>query len=76
VVKTATIIWDSAPGIQLGHMIYTGTEFEATLQVVNAFWVTFHIGLEQSASVDLSEPLDKLRLSWDDKNKRPKILVA
>lgn len=70
-----TLAWKGEQGIQLGHTTYTGFNFAATLEIVNAFWVTFRIELPQGASTEISEPLDKLSLSWDDKEKRPKILM-
>jgi hypothetical protein len=52
-----------------GHPRWQGT-VEAGLRFVNAFWATFQV-----QGTGKSEPLDKLSLSWDDKQNRLKVLV-
>lgn len=42
----------------------------AVLQSVNSFWATFDVG-----GTRLSEPLEKLLLTWDDKSNRLKVFV-
>jgi hypothetical protein len=44
----------------------------ATLNFVNRFWVT----LEKDNGEKISEPLEKLTLTFDDKNKRLKIIIS
>ena len=45
----------------------------ATLQSVNAHWVTFKI--YSTPPMEKSEPIEKLLLSWDDKERRLKVLL-
>jgi predicted HTH transcriptional regulator len=71
-----TVTWKDRAVVQLGQKVYTDSEFTATLKVVNAFWVTFRVELRQGTSDEISVPLDRLMLSWDDKEKRPKILCG
>lgn len=73
--ETVTVFWNDRQGIQVGSAMYMGHEFTATMKVVNSFWVTFRVELPLGASNELSVPLDRLTLSWDDKEKRPKILA-
>jgi len=49
---------------------------DATLNVVNAHWVTFAVRLSQYGSLtEKSEPTEGLLLSWDDEKHRLKVLV-
>jgi len=43
---------------------------KAILRAVNSFWATFEIGQH-----NLSEPLEKIALSWDDQHDRLEVLV-
>jgi hypothetical protein len=74
-VETVTLSWNHRQGFEVGHTMYMDSEFTATLKVINVFWITFRVELPQGASAEISVPLEKLVLSWDDKEKRPKILV-
>ena len=54
-----------------------GGKYSAKLIVVNGFWATFEAfeGNLPEGTKTLSEPLEKLMLSWDDHAKRLKVLV-
>ena len=50
---------------------------EATLVVVNAHWVTFNVAISRTSleRVAMSEPIEKLLLSWDNQRQRPKVVI-
>ena len=48
---------------------------EATLTVVNGHWVTFNVHISMTSRVEMSEPLEKLLLSWDNQRQRPKVVI-
>jgi hypothetical protein len=50
-------------------------EHQATLVVVNGHWVTFSVHTSATARAEMSEPLEKLMLSWDNQRQRPKIVI-
>jgi hypothetical protein len=47
----------------------------AELIEVNSHWVTFRVYHEKH-HLDVSEPVERLLLSWDHENKRPKVLIV
>jgi hypothetical protein len=49
--------------------------YVTTLIFVNAHWATFHVSRETGHHFERSEPLEKLLITWDDQEKRLKILV-
>jgi hypothetical protein len=59
-----------------GHPRWHGP-FSARLKVVNSFWATFEAfeGDLRNGPKTLSEPLEKLMLSWDNHADRLKVLV-
>ena len=59
-----------------GHLRWPG-QFSARLRFVNSFWATFEAfeGNLPQGTKTLSEPLEKLMLSWDDHANRLKVLV-
>ena len=62
---------------RVGHSRWPG-QHSARLRFVNSFWATleaFEGNLPDGKPKTLSEPLEKLMLSWDDHAKRLKVLV-
>ncbi len=47
-------------------------EHQATLILVNGHWVTFSV---QPSFAEMSEPIEKVWLSWDNQRKRPKVVI-
>ena len=75
--KYITIHWINATRTEqrLNTLYQFGRE-EATLVSVNGHWATFRVHLANSGqSIDCSEPIEKLLLSWDDGNGRLKVEV-
>ncbi|MBI3895087.1 MAG: ATP-binding protein [Acidobacteria bacterium] len=68
--------WDFRDGAVHDHPRWPG-QFSARLRFVNSFWATFEAfeGKLPEGPKTLSEPLEKLMLSWDDHAKRLKVLV-
>lgn len=54
----------------LSHYLWGTGDESATLRDVNSFWVTF-----ESRMTRISEPLEKIVLSWDDINQHLKVLI-
>jgi hypothetical protein len=48
---------------------------EATLVFVNGHWVTFNVHTSATSRADMSEPLEKVLLSWDNQRQRPKFVI-
>jgi hypothetical protein len=48
---------------------------QATLIVVNEHWATFSVHTSVTARTEVSEPLEKILLSWDNQNRRPKVVI-
>lgn len=48
---------------------------QATLIVVNGHWVTFDVHTSATARAEMSEPLEKVLLSWDNQRGRPKVVI-
>jgi hypothetical protein len=49
---------------------------DAKLTAVNAHWVTFDVrNFDSRGDAKMSEPLEKLMLSWDNQRQRPKVIV-
>jgi hypothetical protein len=50
-------------------------EHQATLTVVNQHWVTFNVHTSTTSRAEMSEPLEKVLLSWDNQRGRPKVVI-
>lgn len=48
---------------------------QATLVVVNGHWVTFSVHTSATSRAEMSEPLEKVLLSWDNQRQRPKVVI-
>jgi hypothetical protein len=48
---------------------------EATLTVVNEHWVTFNVHTSATSRAEMSEPLEKILLSWDNQRRRLKVVI-
>jgi hypothetical protein len=48
---------------------------QATLVVVNGHWVTFNVHTSTTSRAEMSEPLEKVLLSWDNQRQRPKVVI-
>ena len=83
--REVTVLGDQGsvpPGRELGPLFANATttfshrwgwfEEAAKIVLVNRFWVTFQDGKGNKKS----EPLEKLSLTYDDKNDRLKIIVT
>jgi hypothetical protein len=79
--KEVTVHWKRQRTIEDEmYVLRLGTE-QATLILVNLYWVTFrvHVQLEISDStrdIEATEPLEKVLLSWDDSFARLKIEIV
>lgn len=50
-------------------------EHQATIVFVNGHWVTFKVHTSATARAEMSEPLEKVLLSWDNQRGRPKVVI-
>jgi hypothetical protein len=48
---------------------------QATLVAVNGHWVTFSVHTSATSRAEMSEPLEKVWLSWDNQKGRPKVVI-
>jgi hypothetical protein len=48
---------------------------QATIVFVNGHWVTFNVHTSATARAEMSEPLEKVLLSWDNQRGRPKVVI-
>ncbi len=48
---------------------------KATLIAVNEHWVTFDVHTSATSHAEMSEPLEKVLLSWDNQRARPKVVI-
>ena len=48
---------------------------QATLVVVNEHWVTFSVHTSETSRAEMSEPIEKVLLSWDNQRQRPKVVI-
>jgi hypothetical protein len=46
---------------------------QANLVFVNGHWATFSVHISSTQRAEMSEPLDKVLLSWDNQRQRPKV---
>ncbi len=67
--KQITIERNMEPSF-MTHYRFLARDESATLRDVNSFWVTFEAG-----NARVSEPLERIVLSWDDKNQHLKVLI-
>lgn len=70
--KEISVLWPKS--FMIGDTTLSGKN-QATLLVVNAFWIT--VGVTALSKVfEKSEPMERLLLSWDDEKGRLKVLVV
>ena len=50
-------------------------EHQATLTFVNGHWATFNVHTSTTSRAEMSEPLEKVLLSWDNQRERPKVVI-
>jgi schlafen family protein len=50
-------------------------EHQATLTFVNGHWATFRVDTSPTSHAEMSEPLEKVLLSWDNQRQRPKVVI-
>jgi hypothetical protein len=50
-------------------------EHQATIVLVNGHWVTFSVHTSTTARAEMSEPLEKVWLSWDNQRGKPKVVI-
>jgi hypothetical protein len=48
---------------------------QATITFANGHWVTFNVHTSQTDRAEMSEPLEKVWLSWDNQRRRPKVVI-
>jgi Putative DNA-binding domain len=48
---------------------------QATLVAVNGHWITLSVHTSATARAEMSEPLEKVWLSWDNQRGRPKVVI-
>jgi|ERR1035437_2525500 hypothetical protein len=48
---------------------------QANLVFVNGHWATFSVHISSTQRAEMSEPLEKVLLSWDNQRQRPKVVI-
>jgi hypothetical protein len=48
---------------------------QATIVFINGHWVTFNVHTSATSRAEMSEPLEKVLLSWDHQRGRPKVVI-
>jgi hypothetical protein len=81
--KDVTVWWKNPRTEQRLDSLYRLQNEQATLTSIRSYWATFRVHLAtvdesnqiHRESIDCSEPMEKLMLSWDDGNGRLKVEV-
>ncbi len=64
---------DSPPAFDPGQS--SVGRHDATLVFVNGHWVTFKVQTSATSPAEMSEPLEKVLLSWDNQKERLKVVI-
>jgi hypothetical protein len=64
--KSVSVFWRNGRTEKRLNAIYRADHEQATLVLVTAHWTTFRVHRENGDKIDMTEPMEKLLLSWDD----------